>query len=48
LAGTTQAICQLADAYRQVFASTGKSSGAKEALAVASKKLNTICPGAAS
>ncbi len=26
----------------------GKSSNAKEAVAVASKKLNVICPGAAS
>ncbi len=47
MAGTTQAISQLADAYQQVFASNGKSS-AKEAFTVAGKKLNTICPGAAS
>jgi hypothetical protein len=42
------AIDQLADAYRQFFASNGKSSNAKEAVAVASKTLNSICPGAAS
>ena len=39
---------QLADAYQQFFASNGKSSTAKEAVAVASKKLNSLCPGAAS
>jgi hypothetical protein len=42
------AIGQLADAYQQFFASDGKSSKAKEAVAVASQKLNSICPGAAS
>jgi hypothetical protein len=42
------AIDQLADAYQQFFASKGKSSNAKEAVAVASKALNSICPGAAS
>lgn len=42
------AITQLADAYQEFFASNGKSSNAKEAVAVASKKLNSICPGAAS
>jgi hypothetical protein len=42
------AIGQLADAYQQVFASGGKSSSAKEAVSVASNKLNSICPGAAS
>ena len=42
------AIGQLADAYQQVFASSGKSSSAKEAVSVASNKLNSICPGAAS
>jgi hypothetical protein len=42
------AIGQLADAYQQFFASNGKSSHAKEAVAVASQKLNTVCPGAAS
>jgi hypothetical protein len=42
------AIDQLADAYQQFFASNGKSSNAKEAVAVASKTLNSICPGAAS
>ena len=42
------AIGQLADAYQQFYASDGKSSSAKEAVAVASQKLNSICPGAAS
>jgi hypothetical protein len=41
-------VTQLADAYQQFFASNGKSSSAKEAVAVASKKLNSICPGATS
>ena len=41
-------ISQLADAYQEFFASSGKSSNAKEAVAVASSKLNSICPGAAS
>ena len=39
---------QLADAYQQFFVSDGKSNTAKEAVAVASKKLNSLCPGAAS
>jgi hypothetical protein len=42
------AIARLADAYQQFFDSNGKSSNAKEAVAVATKKLNVICPGAAS
>jgi hypothetical protein len=42
------AISQLANAYQEFFASNGKSSNAKEDVAVASKKLNSICPGAAS
>ena len=41
-------ITQLADAYQQVFVSNGKSSNAKEAVAVTSKKLDSICPAAAS
>ena len=41
-------ISQLADAYQKFFASNGKSSNAKEDVAVASRKLNSICPGAAS
>jgi hypothetical protein len=41
-------VSQLADAYQQFFVSNGKSSTAKEAVAVASKKLNSLCPGAAS
>lgn len=39
---------QLADAYQQFYTSGGKSADAKEAVAVATKKLNSICPGAAS
>jgi hypothetical protein len=46
--GLRTAITQLADAYQEFFASNGKSGSAKEAVAVASKKLNSICPGAAS
>jgi hypothetical protein len=42
------AINQLADAYQQFYASNGKSSDAQEAVAVASKKLDSTCPGAAS
>jgi hypothetical protein len=42
------AIGQLADAYQHFFASDGKSSSAKKAVAMASTKLNSICPGAAS
>ena len=42
------AVSQLADAYQKFFASNGKSSNAKEDVAVASRKLNSICPGAAS
>ena len=42
------AIGQLADAYQQFFASDGQSSSAKQAVASASNRLNSICPGAAS
>jgi hypothetical protein len=42
------AITQLADAYQEFFDSNGKSSSAKEAVTVASNKLDSICPGAAS
>jgi hypothetical protein len=42
------AIDQLADAYQQFFASDGKGNSAKEAVVVASNKVNSICPGAAS
>ncbi|MFY9933955.1 MAG: hypothetical protein WAK82_38705 [Streptosporangiaceae bacterium] len=38
----------LAGAYQQFYTSGGKSADAKEAVAVATKKLNSICPGAAS
>ncbi len=39
---------QLADAYQEFYSSNGKSTDAKEAVAVATKKLNSICPGAPS
>jgi hypothetical protein len=42
------AVGQLSDAYQQFYTSNGKSTDAKEAVAVATKKLNSICPGAAS
>jgi hypothetical protein len=42
------AISALDRAYRKLFASSGKSSSAKEAVAVASKKIDALCPGAAS
>jgi hypothetical protein len=42
------ALVQLADANQSFVASNGKSANAKEAVAVADKKLNSICPGAAS
>lgn len=42
------AIRALADAYQRFFASSGTSDAAKEAVAVASKKINSFCPGAAS
>ncbi|HEY2549745.1 MAG TPA: hypothetical protein VGI64_04125 [Streptosporangiaceae bacterium] len=41
------AISALDRAYRELFASSGKSSSAKEAVAVASKKIDALCPGAA-
>jgi hypothetical protein len=47
-ARVTSVISQLARAYQQFYASNGKSSNAKEAVAVAGKKLNSLCPGAAS
>jgi hypothetical protein len=42
------ALSQLAGANQKFVASNGKSANVKEAIAVASKKLNSICPGAAS
>jgi hypothetical protein len=42
------AVSALAAAYQQVFSSDAKSSAANQAVAAASKKLNAICPGAAS
>jgi hypothetical protein len=41
------AISTLAGAYQDFFTSNGANT-AKEAVAVASKKINSICPGAAS
>jgi hypothetical protein len=41
------AISTLAGAYQQFFTSSGAKT-AEEAVAVASKKINSICPGAAS
>jgi hypothetical protein len=42
------ALSQLADANQKLVGSNGTSPNAKEAVAVADKKLNSICPGAAS
>ena len=42
------ALSRLDTAYKQLFASQGKSTAATSAVAVASKKINAICPGAAS
>jgi hypothetical protein len=42
------AISKLAGAYRAFFASNGSSSAAKVAVAAASKRINSFCPGAAS
>jgi len=42
------ALSQLAEANQSFVASNGKSANAKEAVAVADKKINSICPGAAS
>jgi hypothetical protein len=42
------AIRQLDNAYSSLFASNGASSAAKEAVVVASKRINSLCPGAAS
>jgi hypothetical protein len=43
-----KAISALADAYRQFFASSGRGSAGKDAVAAASKRVNSFCPGAAS
>ncbi len=43
-----EAISGLADAYQQFFASNGTSSNGREAVAVASRKVDSLCPGAAS
>jgi hypothetical protein len=42
------AIGKLASAYRAFFDSNGSSSSAKLAVASASKRINSFCPGAAS
>jgi hypothetical protein len=42
------AISALADAYRKFFASDGTGSAGKDAVAAASKRINSFCPGAAS
>jgi len=42
------ALGRLDAAYRQLFASQGQSDAATSAVAAASKKINRICPGAAS
>jgi len=42
------AIGKLASAYRAFFDSKGTSSSAKLAVAAASKRINSFCPGAAS
>ena len=42
------ALSRLDAAYRQLFASQGRSDAATSAVAAASKKINRICPGAAS
>jgi hypothetical protein len=42
------AVGQLDSAYQQLFSSNGHSSAAVKAVAAASKKVNAICPGAAS
>jgi hypothetical protein len=39
---------QLDTAYRQLFASSGASAAATQAVAAATRKVNAICPGAAS
>jgi hypothetical protein len=42
------ALSRLDAAYRQLFASQGQSNAATSAVATASKRINRICPGAAS
>ncbi len=43
-----RAIGQLADAYQEFYESNGTSGTAKQAVAAASKKVDSICPGATS
>jgi hypothetical protein len=42
------AVGQLDSAYQHLFSSNGSSTAAVKAVAAASKKVNAICPGAAS
>jgi hypothetical protein len=42
------AIVRLSGAYQKFYASNGRSSSAKAAVAAASSRLDSICPGAAS
>jgi hypothetical protein len=42
------ALSRLDAAYRELFASQGQSNAATSAVATASKRINRICPGAAS
>lgn len=42
------AITRLDAAYRQLFDSNGASSAAAQEVATATRKINAICPGAAS
>jgi hypothetical protein len=42
------ALSRLDAAYRQLFASQGQSNAATSAVATATKRINRICPGAAS
>ena len=42
------AVSKLDQAYKQLFDSNGKSSAAKQAVSMASKQVNSFCPGAAS
>jgi hypothetical protein len=45
---TASPAAAIESACQQFFTSNGKSTTAKEDVAVASKKLNSLCPGAAS
>ena len=47
-AALRRAITGLADAYQRFYDSDGHSATSEEAVTVASKKINSFCPGAAS